>query len=145
LVLVLENKQKRNFGGENKLKNTPECTTQDEHPIILTRHTDIIDTQTLRKKWITELDDLFDIANLIAKGTVDQQEVGGKLQSITPKERQMWAQVTANIGQVMGNLAKAHDETQFNDDFARLEELINQVKAMHHEAVAKQEVAQSSS
>ncbi len=103
------------------MKNTAECTTQDECPIILTRHTDSIDTQTLRKKWITELDDLFDMANLIAKGTVDQQEVGGKLQSITPKERQMWAQVTANIGQVMGNLAKAHDETQFNDDFARLE------------------------
>ena len=71
--------------------------------------------------------------------------IGGKLQSITPKERQMWAQVTANIKQVMGNLAKAHDETQFNDDFARLEELINQVKAIHHEAVEKQEVAQSSS
>ena len=42
------------------MKNTAECTTQDERPIILTRHPDSIDIQTLRKKWITELDDLFD-------------------------------------------------------------------------------------
>jgi hypothetical protein len=120
------------------MKNTTECTTQDERPIILTRHTDSIDTQTLRKKWITELDDLFGIANLIAKGTVDQQQVGGKSQSITPKERQMWAQVTANIGQVMGNLAKAHDEIQFNDDLAKLERLIDEVHLWNDKVAERQ-------
>jgi hypothetical protein len=67
------------------MRDTTECTTQVEHTIRLFRHIDSIDTQTLRKKWIIELDDLFDIANLIAKGKVDQQQVGGKLQSITPK------------------------------------------------------------
>lgn len=126
------------------MRNTPECITQIEHPTILLRHTDSIDTQSLRKKWITELDDLFDIANLIAKGKVDQQQVGGKLQSITPKERQMWAQVTANIGQVMGNLAKAHDDTQFNDDLAELERLLNEVKIMYDKADEKQGAAMSS-
>jgi len=91
----------------------------------------------LRKKWITELDGLFEISNLIAKGKVDQQQVGGKLESITPKERQMWAQVTANIGQVMGNLAKGFDEMKFNEDFAELERLIDEVKKLYAEATEK--------
>lgn len=42
------------------MRNTPECTSEDEPPINLIRHTDSIDTQNLRKKWITELDDLFE-------------------------------------------------------------------------------------
>ena len=115
------------------MKSTSENNTQSEHPIRLYRQTNIIETQNLRKKWIIELDDLFDIANLIAKGKVDLQQVGDKLQSITPKERQMWAQVTANIGQVMGNLAKAHDDTQFNDDVVELERLLDEVHILRYE------------
>lgn len=125
------------------MRNTTECTTQIEHPICLPRQTDSIDTQTLRKKLITELDDLFDIANLIAKGKVDQQQVGSTLQSITPKERQMWAQVTTNIAQVMGNLAKGFDETKFNEDFAELERLMGEVKALHAKAAEKQGSAET--
>jgi hypothetical protein len=97
----------------------------------------------LRKKWITELDELFEIAVLIAKGKVDQQQVGSKLQSITPKERQMWAQVTANIGQVMGNLAKGYDETQFNEDIDELERLTDEVIAMHHKNSEQQNPEES--
>jgi len=126
------------------MRNTPECTTQTERPFCLPRHIDSIDTQTLRKKLITELEDLFDLASLIAKGRVDQQQVGGKMQSITPKERQMWAQVTANIAQVMGNLAKGRDETQFNDDLVELERLFKEVCAMHDKAIEKQGPAESS-
>ena len=119
------------------MRNTPECSKQDKDPISLTRKTDSIDTQELRKKWITELDDLFDMANLIAKGKVDQQQVNGKLQSVTPKERLMWAQVAANVAQVIGNLSKAHDDTQFNDDLARLENLMKEVHRLHDEAEKK--------
>jgi len=127
------------------MKNTPEYTPQVARPLYPPRHKDSIDTQTLRKKWIIELDDLFDLANLIAKGKVDQQQVGGKLQSITPKERQMWAQVTANIAQVMGNLARGHDDTQFNDDLVELERLFKEVCVMHDRADEKQEATQSMS
>ena len=73
-----------------------------------------VDTQSLRNRWITELDDLFGVATSIAKGKVTQQQVGDKLQSITVKERQMWAQAAANIGAVMGNLSKGYDEVQID-------------------------------
>ncbi len=125
------------------MRNTQECTTQIRHPIGLTRQTDSIDTQQLRKKWITELDELFEIANLIAKGKVEQQQVDGKLQTITPKERQMWAQVAANVGHVMGNLTKAHDDTQFNDDLAELERLTNEIHRLYDEAAKRQEAETS--
>ncbi len=98
------------------MRRRPELTIQIERRICHLQKTSKVDTQSLRDKWISELDDLFDIATSIAKGKVLQQQVGDKLQSITPKERQMWAQVSANIGMVMGNLAKGFDDTKFNED-----------------------------
>ena len=129
---------------KNKMRRIPEYTTQIESRICRLKQAVAVDTQTLRNKWITELDDLFEIAVLIAKGKIDQQQVGGKLQSITPKERQMWAQVTANIGQVMGNLAKGYDETQFNEDIDELERLTDEVIAFHNKASEKHGSEESS-
>ena len=95
-------------------------------------------------KWISELDDLFDLATSIAKGKVGQQQVGDRLQSITPKERQMWAQVSANIGMVMANLAKGYDETKFNEDLAKLERLIDEIKVFQDDVAEKQGSAEAS-
>ncbi len=117
------------------MRRRPDYTTHVESRICHLRQRVGAETQILRNKWINELDELFDIAILIAKGKVDQQQVDGKLQHITPKERQMWAQVTANLGQVMGNLSKGYDETQFNEDIDELERLIDEVKILSAEAV----------
>ena len=89
-----------------------------------------LDMQALRNKWITELDSLFETANAIAKGKVSQQQVGDKLQQITPKERQMWAQITTSVGMVMSNLSRGYDERQWNEDFAEVERLLNEVKKL---------------
>ena len=85
---------------------------------------------------------MFDIATSIAMGNVRQQQVGDKLQLITLKERQMWAQVAANIGMAMGNLSKAYDETKFNEDLAELERQLDEMEEYQSE-VAEQ--AQSKS
>jgi hypothetical protein len=84
------------------------------------------------------------MATSIAKGKVSQQQVGDKLQSITPKERQMWAQVSANIGLVMGNLAKGYDETKFNEDLAKLERLLDEIKVFQTDVDEKQGSAEAS-
>jgi hypothetical protein len=85
----------------------------------------------MRNKWIRELDDLFDTATSIAKGKISQQQVGDKLQTITPKERQMWTQLAANICMVMGNLTKACDERQIDEDLDELEKAIRELNATH--------------
>ena len=119
-------------------------TLQVERRICRLQKTVKVDTQDLRTKWIAELDDLFDTATSIANGKVNQQQVGDKLQFITPKERQMWAQVSANIGLVMGNLAKGYDETKFNEDLAELEKLTNEIKTFNDEIAKKRALSEPS-
>ena len=125
------------------MRRRPDYTLQVESRISHIRQRVGAETQILRNKWITELDNLFDIAVQIAKGKVDHQQINGKLQPITPKERQMWAQITANIGQVMGNLAKGYDETQFNEEIEHLEQLIDDVKILETEAEKQQKSDQT--
>lgn len=83
------------------------------------------DTQRLREKWINKLDNLFEMASSIA---MPNEKAEDKTKSVSPKERQLWAHVAAHVGLVMGNLAKGLDEQQFNEDFAKLESLIGEVK-----------------
>jgi len=99
-------------------------TRQVQRRIFQLKETVKLDTLEMRNKLITELNDLFDIATSIAKGKISQQQVGDKMQAITPKERQMYAQVAANIGMVMGNLSKAYDERQIDKDLDKLEEML---------------------
>jgi hypothetical protein len=122
------------------MRRNPGFTFQVEARICQLHQTAKFDTQGLRNKWISELDDLFDMATSIAKGKVSQQQVGDKLQSITPKERQMWAQVSANIGSVMGNLAKGYDETKFDEDLAELERLMDKIKKLRGETAENKEI-----
>ena len=117
-------------------------TIQIERRIYRLKKTARVDTQDLRKKWIAELDNLFDMATSIANGKVSQQQFGDKLQFITPKERQMWAQVSANIGMVMSNLAKGYDETKFNEDLAKLEKLTNEITTFTDEIAEKRALSE---
>jgi hypothetical protein len=86
------------------------------------------DTQQLRVRTIERLDRLFSLATSIAKGNVTFQRVNGKEEPITLKQRQMWAHVAAHVALVMGNLAKGYDERQFNEDLAKLEQLVDEIK-----------------
>jgi hypothetical protein len=119
------------------MRRIPGFTVQVERRICRLQRTAKVDTQDLRNRWIGELDDLFGMATSIAKGNVSQQQVGDKLQFITPKERQMWAQVAANIGMVMGNLSKGYDERQFDEDLDEMERLMGEIKKLHAEAAGQ--------
>lgn len=119
-------------------------TLQVERRICRLKKTVKVDTQDLRTKWIAELDNLFDMATSIANGKVNQQQFGDKVQFITPKERQMWAQVSANIGLVMSNLAKGYDETKFNEDLAELEKLANEITTLTDEITEKRALPEPS-
>ena len=106
-------------------------TVQVERRICRLQRAVRVDTQDLRNRWIGELDELFGMATSIAKGNVSQQQVGDKFQPITPKERQMWAQVAANIGMVMGNLSKGYDERQIDKDLDEMERMMGEIKKMN--------------
>ena len=101
-----------------------------ERRISQLRQTADYDTQCLRSKWIDKLDAVFALVTSIAKGEVNRQRVGGRVEFITPKQRQMWAHVAAHIAMVMGNLAKGYDEHQFNEDLAEVERLVDEIKKL---------------
>jgi hypothetical protein len=62
-----------------------------ERRISQLRQTADYDTQHLRREWIDKLNVTFTVANSIAKGEVNRQRVGNRVEFITPKQRQMWA------------------------------------------------------
>ncbi len=109
-----------------------------ERRICLLQHTTKVDTQKLRKKWMDELDDLFSLAASIAKGDVSQEKVGDKLETISPKDRQMWAQIAAKIGGVMANLSRGFDEREFNEDLQELERLVDDIEKLSEQSAAKE-------
>lgn len=99
-----------------------------ERRIILLRQLVRLDTQVLRTKTIDRLDKLFAVATSIASGEVQFQRFGKDKVLITHKQRQMWAHVAAHIAGTMGNLAAKYDEKQFEEDLAKLEVLVDEIK-----------------
>jgi predicted metal-dependent phosphoesterase TrpH len=87
-----------------------------------------LDTQRLRTKTIERLDKLFAVATSIASGEVQWQRFGKDKVLITQKQRQMWAHVAAHIAAIMGHLATQYDEKQFEEDLAKLELLVDEIK-----------------
>jgi len=112
-------------------------TVQVQRRICHLQHAVKVDTQELRDKLIVELDGLFDMATSFAKGNVTQDKVGDKWQPITPKERQMWAQVAAKIGMAEANISKGYDERQIDKDLDLLEKLLEKNKKLYDDAAAK--------
>jgi hypothetical protein len=78
------------------------------------------------------------MAMSISTGRVDQQEVQNMPKDISPKERQLWAHVAAHTAEVMGNLAKGFEERQFDDDLAKLEKLVDDIKILQDQADQQQ-------
>jgi len=88
-----------------------------------------VDTQRIRGKALKRLEDLFDLAVTLAKGEVKTQTEEGKTETVTLKQRQLWARVAAYIAQIMNSVAEGFDERQIDADLDELERLVNEAKA----------------
>ncbi len=124
------------------MRGNPGFTVLVKRRIFQLQRTARRDTQVLRSKWIDKLDELFTLATSIAVGKVTSQRVGGKEELITPKQRQMWAHIAAHVALVMGNLARGYDERQFNEDLAKLEQLVDEIKKLNQLSAEIKEIKQ---
>ena len=88
-----------------------------------------IDTQELRSKTIRNLEQLFDLAVMFAKGEIKTQTESGKTVKITLKQRQMWARIAAYIAQILNSIASGFDEKQIDVQLDELERLVSEAKA----------------
>lgn len=77
-----------------------------------------VDTQRLRGKALEGLEELFDLAQAMAKS-----------QNVKLKQRQIWARIAAYIAQIINSVASGFDERQINADLDELERLIDEARA----------------
>jgi hypothetical protein len=77
-----------------------------------------LDTQRLREKTLEGLEELFDLAQAMAKSN-----------NVKFKQRQIWARIAAYIGQIMNSIAKGFDERHLNAELDEVERLINEARA----------------
>ena len=77
-----------------------------------------VDTQRLRGKALEGLEELFDLAQAMAKS-----------QNVKLKQRQIWARIAAYIAQIINSVASGFDERQINADLDELERLVNVARA----------------
>jgi len=88
-----------------------------------------IDTQRMREKTLSSLEDLFEMATTIAKGDIKTQTLKGRATPISVKQRQMWARVAAYIAQIMNSIAEGFDEKTIDTHLTELERMVDEVKA----------------
>ena len=70
-------------------------------------------TQELRVRLINELEKLFIIARRMAESAENRDD---------------WVRIAGYIAQVINSLANSYDETRFNENMKRLEEMIRRAK-----------------
>jgi len=71
-----------------------------------------LETQALRLKIISELEEIFTYAKQMLRAT----------------QEEAWARVAAYTGQVINSLANSYDEVRFNEQMKELERLIEKAK-----------------
>ncbi|MFH2111044.1 MAG: hypothetical protein ABIJ47_07275 [Candidatus Bathyarchaeota archaeon] len=97
--------------------------------IVTLRRIIRVDTQRMRERTLSSLEDMFELAIMIAKGEIKSQTVKDKQVPISLKQRQMWARVAAYIAQIMNSIAEGFDEKTIDASLAELERMVDEVKA----------------
>lgn len=88
-----------------------------------------VNTQRIREKTLNRLEELFDIAEGMAKS-----------KNVKMKQRQIWARIAAYIAQIMNSVALSFDERQIDADLDELERLVNEAKAKAKTKKTKRQV-----
>lgn len=88
-----------------------------------------VNTQRIREKTLNRLEELFDIAEGMAKS-----------KNVKMKQRQIWARIAAYIAQIMNSVALSFDERQIDVQLDELERLVNEAKAKAKTKKTKRQV-----
>jgi hypothetical protein len=94
------------------------------------------DTQKIRLKLIETLEEIYNIAERIARGEQQYQIIDGKPVRITLKMRRDWVKIAAYTAQVMNRIADSYDEREIDEFLAMLRREVDEItaKAGIHEA-----------
>jgi len=87
------------------------------------------DTQKIRLKLIETLEEIYNIAERIAKGEQQYQIINGKHVQITLKQRRDWVKIAAYTAQVMNRIADSYDEREIDEFLAMLRRKVDEITA----------------
>jgi hypothetical protein len=85
------------------------------------------DTQKIRLKLIETLEEIYNIAERIAKGEQQYQIINGKHVQITLKQRRDWVKIAAYTAQVMNRIADSYDEREIDEFLAMLRRKVDEI------------------
>jgi hypothetical protein len=102
--------------------------------MVRLRRTIQVDTQRMRGKALTNLEELFNMAKASA------QDKKMKLSA-----RQKWAHIAAYLAQVINSIATGFDEKEIDVQLSELEKLIDEVKAKTKNGRNKKQVPRAKS
>ncbi len=87
-----------------------------------------VDTQRTRKKLISELEAIFELSSMYARGRIKWVTGDdGKPRLLTIIERQFYARIAAFTVEIINSVAKAIDERQIDADLDKLEQILNKL------------------
>jgi hypothetical protein len=87
------------------------------------------DTQKIRLKLIETLEEIYNIAERIARGEQQYQIINGKHVQITLKQRRDWVKIAAYTAQVMNRIADSYDEREIDEFLAMLRRKVDEITA----------------
>lgn len=88
------------------------------------------ETQRLREKTLSKLEEIFKVAAKVARGEIRHQRINGKMVPIRLNQRRRWVRVAEHIARTMNSIASNLDEKEIHAQLNELERLINEVQTI---------------
>jgi len=115
-------------GGINfSLKNQPKIVILNR--IERARRIVKTDTQKIRLKLLKTLEEIYSMAERIARGEQQHLVVDGKPVRVTLKMRRDWVRIAAYTAQVMNRIADSFDEREIDEFLAMLRREVDEITA----------------
>ena len=92
------------------------------------------ETQRLRERTLTKLEEIFNVAAKVARGKIRHQRINGKMVPISLKQRRRWVRVAEHIAKTMNSIASNIDEKEIHAQLDELERLVNEAQTIDQSA-----------
>ena len=88
-----------------------------------------IETQRLRTRNLSMLEETFKVAANVARSEIRHQKINGKTVPISLNQRRRWARIAEHIAKTMNSIASNLNEREINLQLDELKKLVNEANA----------------
>jgi metal-dependent amidase/aminoacylase/carboxypeptidase family protein len=92
------------------------------------------ETQRLRERTRSKLEEIFKVAAKMARGEIKHQRINGKMAPIRLDQRRRWVRVAEHIAKTMNSIASNIDEEEIHAQLNELERLVKEAQTIDQSA-----------